>query len=248
MNLILLHETDRTSEQEFRLTDHRAEHIRSVLQSKVGDRLRVGLLDGPPGTGTVASLDDREVCLHCEFEDIPSRPLVSLILAIPRPKSLRKLLPEVTAFGIDRLVLLRTWRVAKPFLSVDVLEPGVYRALLHEGLMQGRHTLEPRVRIEPLFKPFVEDRLDEMFAESHLRLVAHPGATRSIAEVVVQPNTHVVAAIGPEGGFVPFELEALQRRGFEPVHLGPSTLRVETACVALLAQLQLLRMLQSAAS
>ena len=42
-------------------------------------------------------------------------------------------------------------------------------------------------------------------------------------------------------GFVPFEIEALSTAGFTPVSMGERTLRVDTATIALLAQIDLLR-------
>ena len=42
--------------------------------------------------------------------------------------------------------------------------------------------------------------------------------------------------VGPEGGFVPRELETLAAAGARTVGLGPRALRVETAVVALLAR------------
>ena len=47
----------------------------------------------------------------------------------------------------------------------------------------------------------------------------------------------VIAAIGPEGGFIPNEIEMLGRIGFRPVTLGPRILHVEAAVPALLAKL-----------
>ena len=45
----------------------------------------------------------------------------------------------------------------------------------------------------------------------------------------------VLIAIGPEGGWNDFELRLLEAHGFTRVGLGPRTLRVDTACTALLA-------------
>jgi RsmE family RNA methyltransferase len=242
VNLIILEERDRHGER-FVLDDARANHIREVLRAREGQRVRVGMLDGPLGSGQVVSSTDDAVTLECHFDDvIPPRPSLDLVLAVPRPKSLRKLLPEVAAFGVDRIILLRTWRVAKPFLSVSLLRPEQYRPLLREGMMQGRHTHEPHVLIEPLFKPFVEDRAGAMFADATHRIVAHPGVDKSIAALRIRPEDRVVSVIGPEGGLVPYEVEAFEAQGFEPVRMGPTPLRVETACVAMMAQLELLRM------
>ena len=244
MNLVLLEESDRVGDR-FVLRDFRAKHIREVLNVDVGQQIRVGLLDGPLGTALIECADDEHVVLNCRFEaETPPRPAFDLVLAVPRPKSLRKLLPEVAAFGVDRIVLLRTWRVAKPFLSASILQSDQYRPLLHEGMMQGRHTREPQVIFEPLFKPFMEDRAAGLFANTPCKVVAHPGAERSIAEQHVGASDRVTAVIGPEGGLLPYEVEAFQALGFTPVTMGPAPLRVETACVALMAQFALLRMLK----
>jgi RsmE family RNA methyltransferase len=214
-----------------------------VLRAEEGRELRVGLLEGPMGRGRVVETGDEAVVLECELDaETQPRPDVDLILAIPRSKSLRKLLPDVAAVGVDRIVLLRTWRVAKPYLTQSVLSPAEHRPLLHEGMMQGRTTREPRVSVEPLFKPFVEDRLPG-FARGARGLVAHPSAAAPLASLTIAPRERVVLAVGPEGGFVPYEVEAFERAGFTAVSMGERTLRVETACVALLAQIDLLRRL-----
>ncbi len=242
MNLILLEERDRVAEQTYVVRDERARHILEVLHAQPGATIRVGLLDGPMGAGHVTRVGDGMVELvFGEPCPPPPRPPVDLVLAIPRPKTLRKVLPEIAALGVDRVILLRTWRVAKPYVTADVLEPREYLPLLHEGLMQGRRTLLPRVTIEPLFKPFIEDRAPALFADATVRLVAHPTASTPMGAVRVKAHERVAIAIGPEGGFIPYEVEAFEAMGFEPVSMGPHPLRVETACVALLAQLQLLR-------
>jgi RsmE family RNA methyltransferase len=246
VNLILLTEADRVAGTRFRVDGRRAAHLAEVLRAEPGRSLRVGLLGGPRGSARLVASEPGSAELECAFEEAPPpRPRTDLVLAIPRAKSLRKLLPEVAALGIDRLVLLRTWRVAKPYLTQTILHPAEHRPLLHEGLMQARSTQEPSVAVEPLFKPFVEDRLPA-FAAGAVRLVAHPGAERTLASVAVAPEDRVVLAVGPEGGFVPYEVEAFAAAGFTPVSMGERTLRVETACVALLAQIELLRKLPQA--
>ena len=87
--------------------------------------------------------------------------------------------------------------------------------------------------IEKRFKPFVEDRLPELSANS-LRLVAHPIAEQSCPRDVQQA---VTLAIGCEGGFIPYEVDLLAQQGFMPVELGARILRVETAVTALIARL-----------
>ena len=241
MNLLLLEPSDSAGDGRYRVSGRRAAHAREVLRAEAGRELRVGLLEGPLGRGRVVSSTDETLVLDCEFDaDTPPRALVDLLLAVPRPKSLLKLWPEIAALGVDRVVLLRTWRVGKPYLTARSLDAAVYRPLLREGMMQAKTTREPRVSVEPLFKPWAEDRAREFVGDA-LALVAHPIAQAPLAGVRVEPQRRVALAVGPEGGFIPYEVEALQRAGFAPVSMGERTLRVETAVVALLAQIDLLR-------
>ncbi len=237
--MILLQESDRAPAAgraaRFRLGGCRARHLLDVLGARPGRALRVGFLDGALGTGTVVHTSDDEVELDCEFEpEPPPRPLVDLILAIPRPKRLADLLAEVTALGVDRIVLLRTWRVAKPYLTARVLKPEVYRPHLWDGLEQAGCTREPTVRVEPLFRPYVEDRLAAEFAGS-TRLALHPGEAPALGALSLGADERVCLAIGPEGGFREFEIELLAGAGFTQAQLGGRTLRVDTAVVAALA-------------
>jgi RsmE family RNA methyltransferase len=50
----------------------------------------------------------------------------------------------------------------------------------------------------------------------------------------------MLVVVGPEGGWSKREIEQFAEAGFYTVHLGPRTLRLETAAVALLAAAQLL--------
>ena len=150
--------------------------------------------------------------------------------------------------GVSRLTLMRTWRVAKPFLEASILTPERYRPLLHDGLMQGRLTAEPQVHVARRFRTLMEDTLPTMFSGPTVKLVAHPLADKHMGQVCIPADAHVAVALGPEGGFIPKEVEAFEEAGFTRVSLGPYPLRVETACVAVLAQLQLVRSLATSAS
>ena len=245
MNLILLTDADATGDGRYAVDGQRARHVRDVLGAELGRGLRVGLLEGPHGRARVVAMGDERVVLDCEFDaETRPRPLVDLVLAVPRPKSLLKLWPEIAALGVDRVVLLRTWRVAKPYLTARALDPAVYRPLLHEGMMQAKTTREPRVSVEPLFKPWVEDRA-AAFVGDATALVAHPTAAAPLAAVRVAATQRIVVAVGPEGGLLPYEVEAMEHAGFRAVSMGERTVRVETAVVALLAQIDLLRRLHA---
>lgn len=245
MNLILLFEADLEGARAT-LRGPRHVHLRTVLKSQVGDAVRVGMLDGPTGLGTVEVVREDASILRVAWDESGAPdPRTELWLAVPRPKSLRRVFLEGTALGVARFVLFRSWRVEKSYLHADMMQPGHYRPVLHEGLMQARATREPRVLVEPLFRPFLEDRAARE-SEGAVRLLLHPGAAATLAEQAprIDVETQVVLAIGPEGGFVGYEVEAFAAAGFLPVSMGERVLRVETACVAALAQIDLLRRLR----
>ncbi|MGB2823365.1 MAG: RsmE family RNA methyltransferase, partial [Phycisphaerae bacterium] len=63
------------------------------------------------------------------------------------------------------------------------------------------------------------------------------GGSRPIREVLARApaGREICLLIGPEGGLTRAELADIVEAGFTPVRLGRTTLRVETAAVALLA-------------
>jgi RsmE family RNA methyltransferase len=238
MNLIILHSNE-VSEGRAVLADDRARHIRKVLKAEPGKELRVGVLNGSLGTGTVVSVDRHEVVLDCVFEDsLPPRPKVDLLLAMPRPKVLKRMWAQLAALGVGRIVLLRADKVERYYFDSHVIEPDFYNKLLIEGLQQARCTHLPDVIVKPLFKPFVEDELDGMFSD-HVKLLADPSGEQRLSAVDVG-DQRVLLAIGPEGGWTSYELDMLKEHGFELFGMGSRILRTDTATIGLLAQLSAL--------
>ncbi len=234
MNLILLFDSDFLDEARVRLTGRRLDHVTHVHRAAVGDVLVVGRLGGRIGTGEVTRLDDEALEMSVTLARDPPAPLpVTLVLALPRPKVLNRVLAGATSLGVKRIVLVNAWRVEKSYWKSPKLsdENLVLQRVL--GLEQARDTILPSLELRRLFRPFVEDELPAL-ADGSLALVAHPTGARECPRDVRAP---VTLAIGPEGGFIAPEIASLERAGFEAVTLGERILRVETAVAALLARL-----------
>ncbi len=241
MNLLLLDDADRVAEERWVVCGPRARHIAEVLRAAPGRPLRVARIDGPLGTAEVLDASPARCELACRFEaEPPPRPKLELVLAIPRPKVLRRLLPDLAAFGVDRLILLRCWRVEPSYLDSGVLAPDALRAGLIAGAAQGGHPHLPRVERADRFEPFVEAVVPGL---APLRWLAHPHAETELAELRPGPEARLALAIGPEGGWIEHELGRLGEAGFLAVRSGAPVLRSEAAVAALLAQIELLRRL-----
>ncbi|GAB2895550.1 16S rRNA (uracil(1498)-N(3))-methyltransferase [Microbulbifer echini] len=234
MNLIVLHETDFIRPGIVRLTGRRLEHISKVHRAEPGQHLRVGLIDGDIGLGEITDLSDQYVELRVEFtQSPPPPPPVTLILALPRPKMLKRIIQHVTALGVKRLVLINSYRVEKSYWQTPWLDEGKLLEQCLLGLEQAVDTKMPQIILRKRFKPFVEDELPEL-AKNSLKLVAHPVGGEACPVDLGESCTLV---IGPEGGFIPYEVEKLKEIGFNSVHLGPRILRVETALPVLVSRL-----------
>jgi len=236
VNLILLEVDEVRHDNTAYVADARAAHVRTVLRASTGDMIRVGIVDGRRGTAVVDALDDEGVALSCSLHEPASpRPAIDVLLALPRPKVMRRLFAQLAALGVDRILLTNASRVERHYFDTHVLAPACYRPLLVEGLQQARETNLPRVSIHRQFRVLVEDVLGPP-APSTQRVVAHPGVeTRLHAAVGASSAPRLLVALGPEGGWNEFEMELLQLHGFSPISLGVRTLRSDTACVALLA-------------
>jgi RsmE family RNA methyltransferase len=158
---------------------------------------------------------------------------LTLILALPRPKVLRRVLRSVSALGVKKIILLNCFRVEKSFWQSPFLNESSVKEQLILGLEQGRDTVLPEVLLRPLFKPFVEDEVPALI-KGTLSLVAHPTATAPCPREI---NRATTLAIGPEGGFIPYEIDKLVACGFTPVQMGERILSVETVVPALIARL-----------
>jgi RsmE family RNA methyltransferase len=236
MNLILCEPGEVDAGGIVALTGPRAAHVRTVLRAAIGDTVRVGVADGPCGRGEVLSIDDATVVLRCALDgQPPPAPAIDLLLALPRPKVLRRLWAQLAALGVGRILLTNASRVERHYFDTHVLEPATYRPLLIEGLQQAADTRVPRVSIHKQFRVLVEDELGRP-ADGERRLVAHPNQRGSLNVLSGERRqARVLLAIGPEGGWNAFELDLLARHGFVPIGLGPRILRTDTACIALIA-------------
>ena len=234
MNLLLLSPEDFESDGRAVVHGRRARHVSRILRAGVGDELCVGLIGDRIGTGSIVSLDARELVLDIRLEREPPAPLAAtLVLALPRPPVLGRVLAAATSFGVKRIVLLHTRRVEKTYWEARALQPGPLHEKLVLGLEQARDTILPEVLLRPRFRPFVEDELPSLLTAAR-GVFAHPEPEASSAIGIPTP---AVVAVGPEGGFLDHEVERLRAAGMQPVCLGPRALRVETAAAALLGRL-----------
>jgi RsmE family RNA methyltransferase len=236
MNLLLLEPGELAPDGTASLRGRRHQHAKEVLRAQAGQTLRVGMRGGLTGTATVTATSDDALDLEVHLgEPPPPRAGIDLVLAIPRPKALKRVVPAIASLGVDRVVLVNAARVEKSYFDSKVLARDFLAGLIDLGLEQARDTVAPVIEVRERLKPFVEDELDGWAQGGH-RLLPHPTAARALGPVA--PHERVVLAIGPDGGWVPYEVELFERAGFSAVTLGPRVLRVEVAVPTVIGALR----------
>ena len=237
----------------------RAEHVMNVLHGEVGQILKTGEIDGKIGTSEIVEIYDRrsgkdsaslvDGQITGGAESIPLRikvrvshteksiePWIDIILAPPRPRVMKRLLPQLATMGVGRIVLVGAQKVEKDFWGATLLKEENYRPLLIDGLMQGGTSILPKIECWKSFNRFLREGLSS-FATTE-RIVAHPYVEK-VGEKSWSWRTDVkpLLAIGPEGGWTDEEVAKLIDNGFRGYSLGSRILRTDTATIALLAQL-----------
>ena len=247
--------------------DYRTVHAAKILGLHNGDRLRAGIVNGevtdsatvtwipegkikkaeptkngdPPGS-LVVTLN----CLETPVNDNKSEDFhVSMILALPRPLALSRILPMIAQVGVDHLILSTAQKVPKDYFGSHLFrKPEELRKHLIEGLCQAGDVKLPKITIVKRLKPFLEDELDTIFpSETVARVIAHPfrqgqdtpTRMRDI-QFPSQNNKNILIAVGPEGGWAEdYELDLFKSKEFQQITLGSRTLRSDVAVVSLLS-------------
>ncbi|XID74812.1 16S rRNA (uracil(1498)-N(3))-methyltransferase [Alkanindiges sp. WGS2144] len=233
MNLLLL-DVEQINQQQAIITDcRRIQHVQQHLKLKAGDCIKVGQKNGLKGTAIVKHIDAQHITLEqLQLDQPPPEKLpLTLIVALPRPKVLRRLVMDAVTLGVEQLVLIHSYRVEKSYWQTPFLQQ--LDSYITLGMEQAGDTIVPKVHCFKRFRPFVEDVLPGLI-QGRQALVAHPYAAQPMPVGLNQP---CVLVIGPEGGFIPFEVELLQQNGCQPASLGRRILRTETAAASIIGRL-----------
>ncbi|MGL1931884.1 MAG: 16S rRNA (uracil(1498)-N(3))-methyltransferase [Desulfotalea sp.] len=243
MNIILFEQEEIIAGQSrVSISDHRAKHIVKVLRSETGDVLKIGVINGLQGRGIITSLKSKypfEVTLDVSFleVDVEEKPTIDLVLAMPRPIMLKRILSQVTTLGVGKIYIINAGRVEKSFWQASIIEEEEYRTHLIIGLEQAVATNLPAVIINKSFKDFTENKLTEIIGEYHYKVIADPSGGSSLADHFSRKShksgQRVLLAVGSEGGWLKDEIDVFRNNNFVACNIGKRILKVDTAVVAL---------------
>ena len=207
--------------------------MHQVLKTQVGQTLRVGIKGGQIGFGQVTKSTKAE----CEMlitltSPPPKRPNIDVIVAIPRPKALKRVIPSLASLGVDNIFFVGAKKVEKSYFDSKVLTPEFLEGLIDLGLEQAQDTVAPKIEIHERLTAFLRERLP--LTPIAKRVLCHP----SEQPVSISPSERILLAIGPDGGWTDDEVKLFSNNGFIHFGLGKRTLRGEVAIPALIGALR----------
>jgi len=221
--------------KEWTIGPEESHHLVKVLRAKPEDtvyllngkglRLKSRLIAANPKAAQVEILSKEEIS-----EDAPQ---LCLAVGIPKPKTIETIIRQATEMGISEIQLLNAVRSEVPrnfFNSTEKLEK--LQRVAQEACKQSENPFLPEIHMNQTMADWLKD-----FHESGVHWVAHPtrNSKPSSPTSAIQQRKHWLL-IGPEGGLTDTEYKLAREKGFHPLNLGATILRVDTACVAICAQ------------
>ena len=250
MNIVLF--TQEELGKPLSATDRRTKHITSILRLGPGDRFRAGVIGGVPGTATVGEIAP-DGTLGFEFEADPrgdgavvGLEPVQLLLGHPRPIVLKRMLREISALGIERVVVVRTELGEKSYFESNLWTDGTVEQLLIEGAEQAGSTMLPTIErawtvargIDRIVDGWT--RAERVVFDNAVEAPAAPAASprpksQTPGEKQRGGAPRRVIAVGAERGWTDGERGVFAGEGFEKRYLSERVLRTETAAVVAVA-------------
>ena len=230
--------------QEVLLRGDRASHYQAELD--IEQPIRIAVQGQFRARARVVANTQREIRISIEEIVEPAERLnVALVVAVPRPQTVKKVISLAVQAGISSLYFVRAFHTVPSYLQSKTLEPVGIEQEVNKALEQVWDFQSPQILVVTRMKQLFEQILPQWRAchpDSPL-LLGEPKAdqTRSLACMVDrQPPPAALLAIGPEKGWGTDEQRGFADAGFSIVHLADREYRVETALALFLGQLSLI--------
>ena len=209
----------------FTLSEEESQHAVRVLRLQSGDELEV--VDGAGGYYRAVITNPHPK--HCEFQiketitEYGKRDY-RLHIAIAPTKNIERLewfIEKCTEIGIDEIT-----PVICRFSERKIIKPERLEKIIVSAAKQSLKAYFPILNPMCSFRDFIQQTTVSQ------KFIAHCyEQDKQLLQQVYQKSSDAVILIGPEGDFSPEEVQAAIQHQFQPVSLGSSRLRTETAGV-----------------
>ena len=206
-----------------------SKHCVRVLRMTTGDELWVTSGDGAMCRARIAVPNERscEVEIVERLDNYQPRPFFLHLAVAPtkNPARLEWLVEKAVEIGIDRITPLLCDHSERMHLKTERLDR-IALSAMKQSLKARRPTIDPATSLDDLLTSLPAPSPDAC------RLLCHCAySDRRTLRQLYTPGQSALVLIGPEGDFSPREIALALDHGFQPVTLGDSRLRTETAAL-----------------
>jgi 16S rRNA (uracil1498-N3)-methyltransferase len=216
------------------LGDH-ADHLSRVLRAEIGQQYDIAT---PAGVRLGRIVSVKEGCVDFLLSDfLPNQkvitPEITLALAIFKFDRMEWAIEKCTELGVTKIIPFIAARTEKHLAQAAQKRAERWRRLATQASEQSRRSTPPEVADPTKFDQLITA---DPSKDAPVRIVLAESETAlSLASSLTQAHGRIILAIGPEGGWIPGELDKFTQSGWKSATLGPTILRAETAAMAALA-------------
>lgn len=215
------------SSDDYVLNEEESRHCIKVLRLGIG--ARVSLIDGKGGLYDAEIVAETRKNVHLKIikttREYHQRQHY-LHIAVAPTKNIDRLewfLEKATEIGIEEITPVICDRSERKLVKEDRLNK-IITAAVKQSLQAYHPILNPQTSLEDFLQ----------LENDSVRMIAHclENEPKQYISQVALPKQKYTILIGPEGDFSPREIELALSKGYQPLTLGDTRLRTETAALA----------------
>lgn len=215
--------TEQLNDDEIILNEETSKHVVQVLRMPKGAQLNV--TDGKGKKALTSIIDDHRKKCRLKVEKIALtdklQPEIAIAISLLKNNArFEWFLEKATEIGVNKIIPLLCNRTSKEKFRLDRMQN-----IMISAMLQSQQCWMPEIQ-EPIdFNACVSFIYEQKF-------IAHcEETTRSMLGSEMKAGHSKIILIGPEGDFTPTEIELALKHNYNPVSLGATRLRTETAGV-----------------
>ena len=246
MNCVLLFPEEVTGKNSALVAGKRAKALIANHKITSAFETKISILNKGIGQGSIQLTAENELEISFDLDlKPPCREKITVISAVQRPQTIKKILQLCSSHGIEKIIFTITENTEKSYLQSNILRPENYIEEMYLGIEQSVDCFLPEIEIFSKYYSLINYIKQPDFT-NHLKIfsdVPRIMDKKCIGQKIKlnSVDEDVIIAIGPESGWSDKEREDFSRSGFISYSLGKRIYRSEAALAMLFGQISQLR-------